>query len=114
MKRHTIFLKPIKIPILATFWEFIWAHSFKGRYMVNLDKEKVIKEFKPPTNTFKIKSFFSHTKYYIKFVKGYAKIAHSMEHLLTKEITYHRMPIRIWRTQEQDHEGTYIKISRFE
>ena len=57
--------------------------------MVDPAKVTVILGLEAPTNQSEVHKFLSHTGYYRKFIKGYAKIAAPLEELLKGKGTFY-------------------------
>jgi len=53
--------------------------------MVDTTKIVVIVNFPPPKSVRQLRTMLGHTRYYRKFIKGYAQITTPMEKLLKKE-----------------------------
>jgi hypothetical protein len=79
-------LNPKKCRSLQPFKKLLGYIVSKEGIMVDPNKVKLIKDLEPHVQ-FQI-FLRLHLEYYQKYVRGYTKIAHSMEQLLKKEITF--------------------------
>ena len=53
---------------------------------MDLTKIDIIAYFPPPTSVNYLRNAMGHTRYYCKFIRGYAKITAPMEKLLKKHV----------------------------
>lgn len=49
----------------------------------------IIVNFPPPKTVRHLRTTLGHTRYYMKFIKGYAQITAPMEQLLKKDVNFH-------------------------
>ena len=61
---------------------------YKEGMLVELIKIVLILSLPPPTNVKMLWATLEHTRYYRKFIKGYAAITAPMEKLLKKDAAY--------------------------
>jgi hypothetical protein len=61
----------------------------KQGLLVDPAKIIVIVNLPPPNSVHQLKSTLGHTRYYRKFIRGYAQITTPMEKLLKKDTKYH-------------------------
>jgi hypothetical protein len=57
----------------------------KQGLLVDPSKISIIVDLPPPTSVRQLRTTLGHTRYYIKFIKGYAQIKTPMEKLLKKD-----------------------------
>jgi hypothetical protein len=55
---------------------------------VDLEKVEAIREWSVPRNVAEVRSFMGLVGYYIRFIKGFTKIAHPITSLQRKEKTF--------------------------
>ena len=80
----------IKKCIFATPIGILLGHVVcKEGIKVDIAKNKVIIDFKPPTNPKQIRIFLGHTRYYRKFIRHFSYITYPMEELLRIDVPFH-------------------------
>jgi hypothetical protein len=61
----------------------------KKELLVDPSKIAIIVNLPPPTSVKQLHTVLGHTKYYRKFIKGYAQITLPMERILKKYCQFH-------------------------
>jgi hypothetical protein len=101
LKDHTKFLRlmldrcrkcqilmSLKCIFCAPFGIFLRHVVCKHGLLIDLTKIAVILDLEPPTSVIKMRATLGHTRYYRKFINGYAQITTPMEKLLNKEAKF--------------------------
>ena len=64
--------------------EFCWHDGI----LVDPSKIDIIVDLPPPATVKQLRTTLGHTRYYQKFIKGYADVTASMEKLLKKDVKF--------------------------
>jgi len=87
-RQHQISLNLNKYIFCVPFDILLGHIVCKQALMVDTAKIDIIVILPPPNTVRQLRNTLGHTRYYKKFIKGYAQITTPMENLLKKDVTF--------------------------
>ena len=90
--QYQIMLNSKKCIFCAPFWILLGHIMCKQGLLVDPMKIVLILSFPPSTNVKMLRVTLGHTRYYRKFIRGYAVITAPMEKLLKKDVAFVWIP----------------------
>ena len=74
--------------ILCAIWYFVGSYCLQTRLDGRSTKIAIIVNISAPNSVKQLRTVLGHTRYYRKFIKGYAKITTPIEKLLKKDVKF--------------------------